>query len=214
MKQSIIQITTSAYHEMLRNVGSITAEAGGLLFGTTDDYVVQKFIYDKDAVTTRTTYSFNAPFLNSKIDELRREGLEPVGFFHSHPPFAQQLSNPDKMYFKSQFKNFPNHDRFIVPLMFPAVDGQYDFIPYLIYKNGRVEKATLELLPDNYQIYIERPPELLPPIPTGVAETLPLHTLFRTYYLVLWSAFLTGLLISIFSLMRFFYLYLKHTLTL
>jgi len=198
---------------MLKTVGSLPAEAGGLLFGSRTDWVITKFLYDKDAETTCSTYSFNVGYLNPMIDKLDDEGLQLLGFVHSHPPNAKRLSEPDKKYFLSQFDNI-SVDKFLVPLMFPAVDGTYDFVPYVIYKDGRVEQSDLELLPDNHQRFVQVPPERLPPIPTEAGVVVSPVNMFSRYYRILWSTFLTGLLLLSLCLMRFFYLYLKHTLTL
>lgn len=191
------QITTSAYHQMLTTVGSVAAEAGGLLFGTSDNYIVQEFVYDKDAVTSKSTYTFNATYLNSMIDKMQEKGLELIGFFHSHPPGATALSSPDRMYFSSQFKNFPHLDYFVVPLMFPATDGTYDFIPFTINKEGQVTKTELELVPNDFKAFTQRPPELLPPIPAEanfINQTIQSLS-FKRYYLILWNIFLTGSLV-------------------
>lgn len=209
---------------MLKTVGSRPAESGGLLFGSRTDWVVTKFLYDKNAKTTSSSYSFDVGYLNPKMDELAEEGLQLLGFFHSHPQGYKQLSTPDKTYFERQFKNIPV-DQFYVPLMFPAVDGTYDFIPYVYHKDGSIEKVTLELVPDDYANY-------LAPVKETVAEDIPVATTedyqeeievdriepskvtrfsFRMYYRILWSAFYTGLLA--FSLWVFFFFY-KYMLNL
>lgn len=205
-----VKILTNAYHKIIQTIGSKHAEAGGLLFGNPRDFVIRDFVYDVDAVTTATTYTFNAPFLNAKIDEKRKESLEPIGFIHSHPMGARYLSNPDKMYFKSQFKNFPELDYFIVPIVQSAVDGEYDFIPYIIYKDGQVELAELEILPNDYQSYIQRPPELLPPIPFEATWSLPWNMTFRNYYLMLWSTLLTGILVFSLCFLWLGFQYMYH----
>ncbi|MEM6719190.1 MAG: Mov34/MPN/PAD-1 family protein [Bacteroidota bacterium] len=205
-------ITTKAYHQMLTTVGSVAAEAGGLLFGTSNDYVVQEFVYDKDAVTSRSTYTFNAPYLNTMIDKMRKKGLELIGFFHSHPPGATQLSSPDRMYFTSQFKNFPHLEFFVVPLMFPATDGKYNFIPFIINKDGEVTKTELELVPNDYKAFTERPPELLPPIPSdaNLYSSILKSLSFKHYYLFLWSALLTGSLVFLLCSLWLAYQYMYH----
>ncbi|WP_179218050.1 Mov34/MPN/PAD-1 family protein [Dokdonia pacifica] len=194
-------------------MASKTAEAGGVLFGSPDDFVVQAFVYDEQAVVTASTYTLNAPFLNKKIDEMRQEGLDLVGIVHSHPIGIRNLSNPDITYFKSQLQNnFPDLDYFIVPIIQSAVDGEYDFIPYIIYKDGRVEQAELELLPNDYKSYIQRPPELLPPIPME-AEYVGGNTrqfTFKNYYLILWSTLLTGGLVFTLCTLWLIYQYMFH----
>lgn len=183
-----MKITTSAYTEMLQTVGSRPAESGGLLFGSRKDWVVTRFLYDKNAKTTQSSYSFNVSYLNPMIDKLSEEGLQLLGFFHSHPHGYKQLSQPDINYFKKQFGNIPV-DRFLVPLMFPATDGTYDFIPYVFHKDGTVEQTQLELLPDDYHRYsITEATENLEKVKT---KAIP----FMAYYQLLWSVFLTGFVV-------------------
>lgn len=213
---------------MLKTVGSRPAESGGLLFGSRTDWVVTKFLYDKNAKTTSNSYSFDVGYLNPKMDELAEEGLQLLGFFHSHPQGYKQLSAPDKTYFERQFKNIPV-DQFYAPLMFPAVDGAYDFIPYVYHKDGRIEQATLELVPDDYASYIT-------PVKETVAEDVPATTTeedqeeieaitsdskepnkatrfsFRIYYRILWSLFYTGLLAFSLWVLLFFYKYMSNLL--
>ena len=227
-----MKITTSAYNDMLKTVGSRPAESGGLLFGSRTDWVVTKFLYDKNAETTRSSYTFDVGYLNPMMEKLADEGLQLLGFFHSHPSGAKQLSEPDRIYFGRQFKNIPV-DKFYVPLMFPAVDGTYDFIPYVFHKDGRVEEATLELVPDDYQKYvtpveaeittedvtastveIEDEVEIVTTsndeIETETA-TIPSFS-FSNYHRILWSVFYTGLLVFSLWVLFFFYKYMSNIL--
>ncbi|WP_396602071.1 Mov34/MPN/PAD-1 family protein [Algibacter sp. R77976] len=204
-----MKITTSAYTEMLKTVGSRPAESGGLLFGSRKDWVVTKFLYDKNAKTTKSSYSFNVGYLNPMMDTLAEEGLQLLGFFHSHPQGYKQLSEPDKMYFEKQFNNIPV-DKFLVPLMFPATDGTYDFVPYVFHKDGRVEKTTLELLPDDYTNYL---PSGELSLPNQIASTITAKPFsFKDYYKLLWSIFYTGLLLFSLGVLFHGYKYISQLL--
>ncbi|UOY05011.1 Mov34/MPN/PAD-1 family protein [Muricauda sp. SCSIO 64092] len=183
------RITTSAYNEMLKTVGSHKAEKGGLLFGSRKDWVVTKFLYDRDAKTTSGTYTFNVGYLNPMIEKLGNQGYELLGFAHSHPAFCKTLSAQDRQYFASQFKNIPV-DKFLVPLMFPATDGTYDFIPYVFYKDGRVEQTELDILPDDYATYIVNNNNIVSEAPRYVSRSL---FTFREYFMILLSVLSTGI---------------------
>lgn len=186
------RITTSAYNEMIKTVGSQPAESGGLLFGSRKDWVVTKFLFDKNAKTTSTTYSFNVVYLNPMIEKLGNEGLQLLGFFHSHPQGYKQLSEPDREYFFRQFNNIPV-DKFLTPLMFPATDGSYDFIPYVYHKDGTVERTELDILPDDYATYVVSDIE-----DTTVKYVLPVperkQFTFRSYFFFLLCILGTGVL--------------------
>ena len=188
------RITTSAYTELLRTVGSTPAEAGGLLFGSRKDWVVSKFLFDKDAETTRSTYSFNVGYLNPMIDKLSEEGLQLLGFLHSHPTYCKDLSGPDREYFQRQFKNIPV-DKFLTPLMFPATDGTYDFIPYVYHKDGRIEKTELDIMPDDFANYLVS--DIKVQAPELVLHEMKEGFTFQKYFMILVSVFITGVALFI-----------------
>lgn len=192
---------------MLQTVGSRPAESGGLLFGSRKDYVITKFLFDKDAETTRNTYSFNVGYLNPMIEKLGEEGLQLLGFVHSHPKAYKRLSEPDRDYFQRQFKNIPV-DKFLTPLMFPATDGTYDFIPFVIYKDGTVERTELDILPDDYSTYVVSDIEVASPeYPTLTKKRKAFP--FSRYLLILFSIFLTGAVIFVLGTMKIIYQHLE-----
>ncbi|MEM7085232.1 MAG: Mov34/MPN/PAD-1 family protein [Bacteroidota bacterium] len=205
------RIATSAYQEMLKTVGSQPAEAGGLLFGSREDWVITKFLYDKNAHTTRTTYSFDVGYLNPMIEKLGKEGLELLGFFHSHPTHYTELSNADREYFQRQFKNIPVN-KFLTPLMFPAIDGTYDFIPYVFHKDGRVERTELDILPDDYTTHmvhnmdVEFSEYVFPPIQQSRRLT------FGIYLMGLVCILCTGVLLFILGALQVIYTHLEFIL--
>ncbi|MGB1295742.1 MAG: hypothetical protein ACPG6V_09695 [Flavobacteriales bacterium] len=144
------RITTSAYNEILATIGSKKAETGGMLFGSRDNFVVTRFVFDKDAKTTSATYSVNTAYINPMITKLwEEEGLESLGFIHSHPRGYDKLSPPDKAYLQSQFRLIPV-DYFLAPIVFSARDGAFKFFPFIYHKDQSVELADLEIVPDNY----------------------------------------------------------------
>lgn len=148
--KNIFRITTSAYNDIIATIGSQTAETGGMLFGSRKDFVVTKFVFDKHAHTTATSYSINTEYINPIIKSLwEEENLESLGFIHSHPYGYGQLSPPDKAYLQSQFRIIPV-DKFLAPIIFSAKDGAYQFHPFIYHKNGTVETATLEIVPDDF----------------------------------------------------------------
>lgn len=145
------QITTSAYNRIVSTVGSIPAESGGILLGSPEDNIVRMFLFDENAKTTRSSYTFNTEYLNPEIERIEKEyGWDVNGLLHSHPSGSEWLSAPDKAYFSSILKDNPDVDYLLTPLVFSAVDGAYKFIPYIFHKDGRIEEAILEILPDGY----------------------------------------------------------------
>jgi len=150
--ETTFKITTTAYNAMLKTIASKPAEQGGVLIGK--DGIITDFIYDKEAITTSVTYTLNIGYLNPKIKAFRQEGKELVGIVHSHPGLPR-LSQPDKDYFNSQFENF-DREFFYTPIILSAKDGTFDFLPYLFYKDGTIVKAKLEIVPDDYVLYVSK----------------------------------------------------------
>ncbi len=152
MKMKIIQ---SVFEKIVATIGSTTTESGGLLFGSREDFIVTRFLFDENAVTTGSTYTFTTKYLNSVIKKWWEEdGLELIGFIHSHPSSFGKLSEPDKRYFDAQFINIPVN-KFLTPLVFSAKDAPFKFIPLAYHKNGKVEELELEILPNDFMTQSE-----------------------------------------------------------
>jgi len=149
-----LRITTSAYQDIIRKIGSGIPEKGGLLMGK--DGIVTDFIFDQNANTTSTTYELNIGYLNPLIKLYKRQGYELLGIVHSHPYGCKELSPQDKDYFKSQFSNFPALDRLYTPIVFSAKQNEFEFFPYIMKKEGTVELAELEILPNNYKKFVSK----------------------------------------------------------
>lgn len=149
-----LQITTDAYQCIIKKIGSGIPEKGGILMGK--DGIITDFIFDENAHTTGSTYSLNVTYLNPIIKELKKEGKQLLGILHSHPYGAFELSNPDKEYFLSQFKNFPDLDFMYTPIVFSAKQDEFAFFPYVFHKDGTVETAELEILPNDYEKYTRK----------------------------------------------------------
>lgn len=149
-----LQITTDAYQSIVTKIGSGIPEKGGILMGK--DGIVTDFIFDENAHTTGSTYSLNVAYLNPLIKKLKQQGKQLMGIIHSHPYGCSELSYPDKEYFTSQFKNFPDLDFMYTPIVFSAKQDEFAFFPYVFHKEGMIETAELEILPNDYEKYTRK----------------------------------------------------------
>jgi len=150
-KRPKMQFLEEAFNDIVSTIGNRHAESGGLLFGKEDDYVVRKFIFDKHANVTGSTYTFNTEFLNPEIKRLwNDESLSCIGFVHSHPNGYNRLSQPDIAYFTSMFESMPRK-HYLTPIVFTASDGGFKMNAHIL-PNGSNEtlKADIEILPDDY----------------------------------------------------------------
>ena len=146
-----MKILESAYNEIINTIGSRPAESGGLLFGSEENMIVQKFVFDKHARTTRSTYTFNTDFLNPEIKRIwNDEGLSCIGFIHSHPHGSGRLSPPDVEYFSSMFECMPRK-HYITPIVFTVPDGGFKLNAHILPNQSRETiNADVEVLPDDY----------------------------------------------------------------
>lgn len=146
-----MKILESAYNEIVSTIGSRPAESGGLLFGKEDDMIVRKFVFDKNARTTRATYTFNTEFLNPEIKRIwNDEGLSCIGFIHSHPHGYGKLSPPDIEYFSSMFEAMPRK-HYITPIVFTVPDGGFKLNAHILRSGERnTSSADIVILPDDY----------------------------------------------------------------
>lgn len=163
-----LKITTDVYQNIVKTIGSSIPEKGGILLGK--DGVITDFVFDENAETTGSTYSLNIAYLNPIIQEKKQEGKQLLGIIHSHPNGCSQLSAPDKHYFLSQFKNFPDLDYLFTPIVFSAKQGEFEFFPHVFHKDGTVETAELEILPNDYEEYLERAVETTPDPETQIPK--------------------------------------------
>lgn len=152
-----LKITTEVFQEIVKTIGSGIPEKGGILLGK--DGIITDFVFDENAHTSSSTYSLNVEFLNPIIQDKKQEGKQLMGIMHSHPYGCSELSAPDKQYFQSQFKNFPDLEFLYTPIIFSAKQGEFEFFPHVFHKDGTTEIAELEILPNEYDQYMDTVPE-------------------------------------------------------
>lgn len=147
-----MQITESAFNEIVNFIGAKPAESGGALFGREDDYVIRKFAPDVNAKTSRATYTINTDYLNPVIKRLwEEEGLSLIGIVHSHPNGYSSLSGPDLRYFGDLLTTSLTRKKFYAPIVFTIPDGGFKLFPHILNNEGGYSStAQLELVPDKY----------------------------------------------------------------
>jgi proteasome lid subunit RPN8/RPN11 len=139
-KKLKMRFKKSAFEAIKNSIGIRPAETGGLLFGNRKDFIVEKFIFDSEAKVTSSTYTFNTDFLNPMIKMLwETEGLELIGFIHSHPRNFRRPSTPDLGYFFEQFKHIKS-PAFLTPIvMSEGNKGDFELLPYFVFKEHPYE---------------------------------------------------------------------------
>lgn len=153
-------ICQSAYDEIMRTVGSRGPESGGILLGSREDFVVQKFIFDANGSTSYAAYDPDVQFLNKTIkEEWANNGLALLGFIHSHPRGIERLSGDygnntgDLGYIRGILRAIPDLKKFLTPIMFSQADGKgpMTFFPYIAYrgKEENYQSGELTIIKDS-----------------------------------------------------------------
>jgi hypothetical protein len=147
-------ICENAMNEIMRTVGSKGPESGGILLGSREDFVIQKFIFDPKGSTSYSSYDPDVQFLNSTIKrEWAENGLALLGFLHSHPRGVERLSGDwgnntgDIGYIKAILRAIPDLKKFLAPVMFSPADGKGSskIFPYVAYRGNEANYITAEL---------------------------------------------------------------------
>lgn len=89
--------TDEVLAQLRETIGSRIPETGGIL-GSSDGIHIDHFYFDEHADVTGATYEPNCEILNRILECWYEEGVEFVGFAHSHPHGATKPSNPDNLY--------------------------------------------------------------------------------------------------------------------
>lgn len=153
-----MQITETAFNEIINFIGAKPAESGGALFGEEDDYVIRKFVPDINAKTSRATYTINTDYINPVIKKLwEEEGLSLIGIIHSHPRGYSSLSGPDLQYFGDLLTTSLKRKRFYAPIVFTIPDGGFKLFPHILNNEGGYNStAQLDIVPDKYVVISDK----------------------------------------------------------
>ena len=138
-----MKILNTAYEAIVSSIGQKPHETGGVLFGNTLKGIIQKFVFDKGAYTSSSSYDPNIDFINQEILKAKSEGMDFLGFAHSHPRGFNHLSGDygdntgDLGYIKAIFDALPKLKYFFAPIIYSNNDGKkFTFLPYCIEREN------------------------------------------------------------------------------
>jgi hypothetical protein len=141
----LMRFTHQAYGEVMKVLGELEPEAGGLLLGPRDSDLVTHFHRDEDGVGTAGTFTLGAKGLNAALKVYKEARLEVKGVAHSHPRFVKGPSGPDLDYATQLLQNPKNEgaDELLMPIYCGGT-----LYPYIIYRDepGVSHRAQLVLV--------------------------------------------------------------------
>ena len=149
-----LKMLQSVSESIRETIGSTRAESGGLGFGSKQDMIVRKFVFDPRQGTS-ATYTMNSRFFNPIMQKLwDEEGLEPIMIAHSHPIYFQQPSGPDIEIGKKYLHRFELDILYFPIVMSRADQEDYQILPYAFSTLNQGETymklSSIEVIPDQW----------------------------------------------------------------
>ena len=143
-----IHMSRTTYRTIMNRLGKDKPELGGMLGWKDDPKYIDVFLFDKNASTNTDTYTPDVDFLNAVIEnEWDEKGIYLAGFVHSHPGNHGMLSQADINYGKKIIESF-DMDFIVLPIVLSSYAAKSEFIPYIVYRDGKVQKCKLDIYPD------------------------------------------------------------------
>ena len=147
--QRTVYIKESVYNEIIIKLGMSKPELGGMLGWTEDQLVIDHFVFDENARVSAVEYNPDVDFLNGILhNNWDKNNVFLGGFVHSHPGNLGTLSYADVEYSKKIMEEF-DVPFMVMPIVTSSHDYKTTFNPYIISRNGKVEKARLEIIKEN-----------------------------------------------------------------
>ena len=143
-----LRMTRSVYEHIRNTVGRLPAESGGALGGVREGGVITHFHFDKTARRTSTTYSPDTQTLNRLFKtDWNPQGINLMGFVHSHPGQLRQPSGGDLVYAKRILAYISDLNHLWLPIVMRSTRGnRFELIPYAFVRDangGRLVRGQL-----------------------------------------------------------------------
>jgi molybdopterin/thiamine biosynthesis adenylyltransferase/proteasome lid subunit RPN8/RPN11 len=144
---SKITFTEEVYKQISDTIGRRPAESGGILGSRDGGNIIDRYCFDDTAHTTGNTYSPDTAALNRIVAEWNANGIELVGFIHSHPAGRRLPSREDWRYVRAIMDALDVHDRFLMPIAGVATppNGTVKIYPYVFEKELRLRPQELAI---------------------------------------------------------------------
>lgn len=137
---AVMPLTADVYEQIRLTVGRLPAEQGGILGGKLTDGIVTHFHFDRQAQTTRGSYTPNHAMLNRLLScDWNPRGVRMLGFVHSQPRGCTAPSIYDVEYALTILNCNPTLDY----LYLPIVQSTGDRCPFAIYAYRVVRNAPV-----------------------------------------------------------------------
>lgn len=150
-----LSLTRQVYDEIEGTIGCLAAETGGMLGGDRRKGLVTRFHFDGLAAKTGVTYTPDIAELNRVLsEEWGPQGVELVGFVHSHPGGPRRPSGGDITYARAILRAIPDMREVMLPIVMAKPDtGTFELLPFTVFDgtchgNFIVEALDLAVVDD------------------------------------------------------------------
>jgi proteasome lid subunit RPN8/RPN11 len=113
----------SVFAAIRKTIGTLPPESGGLLAGSRKTGVITFFYFDDLANCSSVGYSPDTVTLNLLLTRLNAEGIDMLGFVHSHPAGLHQPSGGDIYYCRKIFAANPGMPFLVIPIVNSSATG-------------------------------------------------------------------------------------------
>src|SRR6185369_9632315 len=134
-----LRVSRDVLESIRQTVGRLAPETGGMLGGNRKESRITHFRFDELAQHTRSTYSPSCDILNRVLaDDWNPNGIDLLGFVHSHPCSIRRPSSGDEHYAEKILRAIPGLDRLVLPIVMSESDnGHFELLPFIAVRNRR-----------------------------------------------------------------------------
>ena len=113
----------AVFEAIRKTIGTLPPESGGLLAGSRKTGAITFFYFDDLANCSSVGYSPDTVTLNWLLTRLNAEGMDMIGFVHSHPTGLHHPSGGDKYYCRKIFAANPEMPCLVIPIVNSTATG-------------------------------------------------------------------------------------------
>lgn len=147
-KVTPLRLTKGVHDAILDSVGKLHAETGGMLGGDRATGVVTHFHFDTSSRRSGVTYSPDYKLLTKLLTkEWNPNGVQLIGFVHSHPRGCESPSGGDRIYAGDILKANDAIEVLHLPIVISSADSDKPKLLPFIARRGEDGSVEIESVP-------------------------------------------------------------------